>query len=155
MATSAYLHHQLRAYNESWSRDHAQAMACWELESRIRLAITFYDLIEQRAANGAANKSADGNPARDEEIRDLHALYSEWFAPSSEVLNAVAALEAQGYHVEGAEDFRARSERAQKFLVFAPDRVIQSLHDLAEGKYRPLAEVRDELRRRSGTSGDR
>jgi hypothetical protein len=151
MAGSRFLHSQLRAYSDSWHCDHEQAMACWELEARLKLAITLHELIvEDDRQRNQAFKSNPSSSDRENYVRDLHSLYSEWFATCNEMLEAISQLEGQGYHVDGAERFAYICGHLRGVLNISADRIMQSLQDLDRGKFRPLAEIRNELRGRAG-----
>lgn len=149
MPNTQFLRGQLEAYSESWKRDHARAMACWELESRLKLALTLYDLIAEAAAKGDGD-AASGTAARETSLRDFFALYRDWLDACEGPLRALASLELEGYQVGGGDRFREVYEEVRGLLQFSPDRIITSLRSMERGEGRPIGEVRDELRRQAG-----
>lgn len=126
-------------------------MACWELESRLKLAMTLHELIAEEDGRRSKQIAPASRSAEQETyVRDMHSLYSEWLATADEMFQAIAVLENQAYHVEGTDRFRQICRHLRGLLQISPNQIVQSLDDLDQRKFRPLAEVRDELRRRPG-----
>ena len=88
---------------------------------------------------------------RDAHLREFASLYQKWLEPCAETLSAIAELEEGGYQVQGASKFKDTYFRVRGILGIPIEKLIRSLHDLKGGRFRPIGEVRDELRRRSGT----
>lgn len=146
--TTQFLRGQLDAYSESWKRDHERAMACWELESRLKVALILYDLIVEAAEHRGEELGADFGPARESFLREFDALFRDWLKSAREVQSVLAGLESEGYQVAGSARINEAINEVIRMARFPVDGLIRSLRSMAQGKGRPIAEIRNELRNR-------
>lgn len=147
---SHFLQTQLRAYADSWQHDHQQAMACWELESRLKLALMLYELIGAADERRSKEMTEGDAMSREAHLREFNALYAEWLRLSEEMLDVITQFESKGFQVEAAEQYRSVCSQLRGVLALPVEQIIQSLKDLNLRRFRPIGEIRNELRRRSG-----
>jgi hypothetical protein len=150
VSTTQFLNGQLAAYSESWQDEHASALACWELEARIKLAVALFEIIrdfdERLARDALAGKMQWDRPLADE-IREL---YAAWEKPTARIVPQLLEMSKGGFVVEGEEAFKGAVLDARSMLSFSLDRLEESARQAREGKTRSLAEVADGIRRRLG-----
>jgi hypothetical protein len=147
--THHFLTGQLDAYSESWQHDHADALACWEMEARLEIALALFHVIRridhEMSQQVEAHRLSWDPPTVD---RLLH-FYRTWEAPAPRIVARIADLQSKGFVVRGAEEFRRATLEARGTLNISLDRLEHSAQQAREGKLRPLGEVRNELRRQS------
>jgi DNA-binding MarR family transcriptional regulator len=85
------------------------------------------------------------------DAEQLASMYQAWLTQSGRVLSAIDRLEADGFLIEGADEFRRRC-REVRLMNFDFDRIEASLAAALAGRVRPLREAADELRRRRDRS---
>ncbi len=124
-------------------------MACWELESRLTVAVMLYDLISEAAERRGKEIGDDCGPARDAYLREFDSLYRDWLESARDAKSVLAGLEAEGYKVSGSARFNEAVEQVTRATQFSVEGLIRSLHSMSRGEGRPIAEVRNELRNRS------
>jgi len=150
-ATTHFLSDQLDAYTESWQRDHADALACWELEARLEIAVALFHAIQRIDAEMSRQLAASGltwdRPAAE---RLLH-FYRLWEAPSAQISRRIGELRTKGFAVNGEDAFRRAVLEARSTLGISLDRLEHSARQAREGTLRPLGEIRDELRHQPDT----
>lgn len=147
--THHFLTGQLDAYSESWQHDHADALACWELEARLEIALALFHVIRRIDQEMAQQVEARRLNWDASTVDQLLNFYRTWEAPSAQIVARIAELESKGFAVRGAEEFRRAALEARSTLNISLDRLEHSAQQAREGKLRPLGEVRDELRRQS------
>lgn len=148
--TTRFLTDQLQAYAESWQNDHDDALACWELEGRIKIALVLFGMIrdlDERLAKDPGVASATSNPSLSAELRKL---YLQWERPTPHIAAQLKALWAKGFKVEGGDEFKDAVLDARCLLRISTDQLDESARQLTDGKRRTMAEVADGVRRRLG-----
>ncbi len=124
-------------------------MACWELESRLKVAVMLYDLISDAAERRGHELGPDVGPARETFLREFDALFRDWLESAGDAQSVLAVLEAEGYKVAGSVRFNDAVDKVVQITRFPVEGLIRSLHSMARGEGRPIAEVRNELRNRA------
>ena len=157
MVATQFLRDQLRSYSDWQPKDRASHSPLSELEQRIAFSLAVLDVIStadsEQSRQLDAQKPVD-RAQREEYLKEMHGLYTQWFKPNSQIMEAIDKAEADGKHVRGAERFRKEYEYFRLLLRFDPARTADALNDYDDGKYVPLSEVRDELRRRARVGGE-
>ena len=149
-STAQFLSGQLSAFSESWRDEHANALACWEIEGRVKVALALFEVIrdfDERVARDALAGAVTWDRALADEIRKL---YAGWEKLTVHILPQLKALAGEGFNVEGGEAFKAAVLDVRSVLNCSLDRLEESARQAREGKTRPLAEVADGIRRRLG-----
>jgi hypothetical protein len=152
-STTQFLSDQLDSYTESWQRDHADALACWELEARLKIALGLFQairLVDQEMSQAVAEGRLSWDAVTTER---LVGFYRSWEAPAGAIVRRARDLRSRGFEVEGAVEFERAALEAKGTLNISLDRLEQSARQAREGKLRPLGEIRDELRRQSDFRG--
>src|SRR5688572_10091585 len=100
------VHRQLEVYQDSWQRDHNEAMACRDVEDTLAVGISLFHLLERaerswrdRVFRGAEDYSGEQDEA-------IQGLYRAWLQVSAEVRDAVPDFENRFGSVDGAAEFR-------------------------------------------------
>jgi hypothetical protein len=115
LAHDGTLERHVRAFQEDvegWKDDHADAMACYDLEEILRVGVSLYDLIDRRDEYwrlALARGKFSYSKKFDDEIQELFDL---WLNACKRVEGFIAALEAKNYVVDGANEFRERFKKA-------------------------------------------
>lgn len=115
-ADTRYLHDHVGTYAESWERDHGLAMEQWDLEARLRLALTLHDLIRTAAKRRGGAVSSAPFEAREAYLREFQTLYRDWLKPSGGILAVIERLAGEGYPVEGAARFEQACDELRGLL---------------------------------------
>jgi hypothetical protein len=143
--TPEFLAGQLGAYTESWQRGHADALACWELEARLEVALALFHVV-RRVDEEMARQVAAGQLVWDARAIDqIRQFYRLWEAPTASVLRRVDDLSAKGFVVDRSDDFTRAALQARATLSIPLDRLDESARQARDGAVRPLGEIRDEL----------
>ncbi|MEW4568506.1 hypothetical protein AB1L88_11635 [Tautonia sp. JC769] len=112
----------LAAYSEQaerWKLDHDEAMACVDLEQFLVLGLTLafsIDMIDTNWRTAMLAGQVEYDPAEEAEIQGR---YRSWLAPSADILNRIEGMEAKGYKVRWADEFRRAYRDAVS--LFVPD----------------------------------
>jgi hypothetical protein len=149
-STAQFLSGQLSAFSKSWQAEHADALACWEMEGRIKVAVALFEVIrdfDERLAREALEGTITWDRALADEIRTL---YASWERLTIHLIPQLKAASAKGFTVEGSEAFKSAVLDVRSVLNISLDRLEESARQAREGKTRPLAEVADGIRRRLG-----
>jgi hypothetical protein len=114
------LHRQLYAYSDSWRCDRERSIAPWELEGWLETGLSIFRLIrgldEYVSGESAHGESAHPAGARGREVSDL---YEEWLRNAAGPLGRLNELEAQGFVVADAGEFR-EAERETRGVLHVP-----------------------------------
>jgi hypothetical protein len=151
MATQT-LRDQLRAYDESWQRNRSAPATASDIEEQVNLSLALLDVIkaaDERRWKAIQSQKPVPRDLRARHLAEMHELYASWFEPCNDLLRAIDRIESQGERIELAERFRQQVELVSAKLDLDPNEFAQSLNDIDDGQTIPLAEVRDELRRRT------
>jgi hypothetical protein len=125
---------------EKWKKDHEDARDCHVLELLLRIEVGHMggiNELDNRLRSLVLRGEAD--PAEAERV--VTHLYQHWLRGADEILMPLLSqLEAKGYRVEGAEDFRAAYRQVKGILTpddefFADGRLVE-LRDNAIDAYR-------------------
>ena len=151
MATQI-LRDQMRAYDESWQRNRASLVTAADVQEQVNLSLALIDVI--KAADIARWKNIQSqNPVprdlRAKHLAETHELYAAWLEPCNDLLRAIDRVESHGEHILAADRFRQKVNLISAKVSCDPKEFAQSLDEIDDGNTIPLAEVRDELRRRA------
>lgn len=150
MTSTNFLREQLEANVQAWKYDHDRAMACWEMEARLKLVMSLYEVIQTIDRHWGQETRSDSATFDEAAAGQIGDLYRIWLKPSQEVIRIIANLRRQGYAIEGADAFEQAYAATRGLLDIPIERVLRASRQVTEGKGRPAAEVKDELRRRLG-----
>lgn len=139
---------QLDAYRDGWRAASAGAFQAWELRLQLRLALDLWQLITSAVGRRMHDARDDHGDLRDAALRDQQRLYSAWFEPARELLPVLRERNASGEFFERLAEFEHLCHEVESFLRFDVERTIQGMRDIEAGRGIPIAELRDELRRR-------
>ncbi len=98
---------QSQAEEESWLKDHREAMRCYNLESQIRLGITVFD-------SALALGEIAATP---EDLTVLFEVIAAWKNCIPNVNRGIESLQRQGFPVEGADRIAQYFDRACRILA--------------------------------------
>lgn len=105
---------QLKAYGESWKKNHLEAIQGRELEDFLAVGVCMYHLIKNREQSWAA-RVYDGEIEYDpEEEQELATLYRGWMETANETLDVLTAFERKSFRVAGSDTFRHCCEDVQR-----------------------------------------
>lgn len=89
----------------------------------------------------------DENADRDtERRREIAALYERWTRSCEPLLQQIRLLQQAGERIEGGPELSEAYQEIKGVLSIPPDRVIDALKHLDQGRFRTTAEIRNELR---------
>jgi hypothetical protein len=148
MSLKNELHRILEIYSEPWQAPHREAMEFWELQERLRMSLSLYDSIQLLNRTwGDAIDQGRGTWSR-ADAEEMHGLFSEWLRPSRELRRGVAEMEKAGFKFAGIERFREAIVEAGFATSMTVQETLDAIRDCEEGRGIPLAEIKDELRRK-------
>lgn len=126
---------------ESWKKDHDTAMRCLSFEATLELGVALYDFllkIDEVFRDAELSRPDAYNPKGRKTVRGL---LQQWLAPCDRVQKELHDLEAKGFVVTHASEFRARHAEAVWILqparealghaamVAARDRAVDTLRE--------------------------
>ncbi len=157
-APSTYLGRRFADYGNNWGNgwpaaDHADAMACRDLEQRLSYALHLYQITQEEAEAVGRRMSATATVYDLEGARFVESLMSLWIAPAKSALAQLDAMEAKGFQVDRASEFREAKMDIRVSLSIPVERAAEQAERFArEGFVRGKSteELRGELRRRMG-----
>ena len=134
--------------------DHADAMACRDLEQRVAYALHLYQLATDEADRVGRNMERTGTVYDLPGAKYVESLLTAWVEPAVKAVKQVDAMEAKGYVVERSAEFRAAVLDARVSISIPVERAAAQAERIArEGLGRnakTTEELRHELRRRLG-----
>jgi hypothetical protein len=138
-----------RVSGDEWKRDHEWAKLAADVTEMVALALHLLDRIESAAAKEQPVDRWDESAAR-----RFIPLFRQWFDYATAVNEARRASEEHGYAVDDSARFLHALNRA-KMMARDFDSLVESQRRIERGESggRPLREVMDELRGRSGARG--
>ncbi len=152
---ATYLGHRFAEYGTGWpSADHADAMACRDLEERLAYGLQLYQLVQDRYQADRARLLASGAAYDLPAAKYVEQLLSLWVAPAAAALWQIDATEAKGFTVERAAEFRDAVLDVGVSLSIPVERAAAQAEDYARNgvpRGRTTEELRRELRNRMGT----
>jgi hypothetical protein len=125
---------------ERWQVDHEEAMACQNLEDLLLVGVSLsfgIDMIDTQWREAMMADQVPYASSDEEEIRDF---YRTWLAPAEGMLANIARMEARGYEVKWADQFRRACREARAIFIddsefFMGDALVE-LRDRAIDDYR-------------------
>jgi len=122
IASLETLRKEIEAYSaanpdESWMKDHQDAMACFDLEEHIGLGIGLYENIvgmQSRWQEAVSSKRVSANSSID---RALDQLVWLWAQPCPDVEKRIRHFELEGDAVKQADRFRKCWDEANSRLI--------------------------------------
>lgn len=106
--TASFLGRHVAAYGDGgWpAADHADAMACRDLEERLAYGLAMHRLVMDEAEAIRRRLAATGAAYDLPAAKRVEQLLTLWLAPAADALAAVEAAEGRGFVVAGAAAFR-------------------------------------------------
>jgi hypothetical protein len=148
-ACTEYLRHQLDGYGRGWDSDRAQVIAVWELEARLKTALALFEHVRRLDQQMSRELATSGSAWTREAAEYLLTFYRDWEAPTAQIATRIAELQAGGARIESSDEFKRATLEARSVLNVSIEQLERSARDARQGKLRPLAEIRDELRRQA------
>jgi hypothetical protein len=152
MNATDYVGRQVRWYeeqSEAWLRDLRDADQCAAIEEVIAFGNYLYARIRHIDAEWSAEMDSLGAVPDEADAEAMWALYANWCKKTESNLRVAAEIAKKGYEVEGLADYQRGFQEAKLITSISIDRFRMSLRHQAEGRTRPLGELRDELQRRA------
>jgi hypothetical protein len=123
------VYRQLEAYQDTWTHDHNEAMACRDWEDAIAVGSNIFQMLRERE-NAWRDQVFRGVLAYSEEDNlDHKTRFTDWLATTRQVLaDVLHVLEKRFGQVQGATDLRRFAELAEKSLrEWQPPRIAQAI----------------------------
>jgi hypothetical protein len=136
------------AESDAWRHDHDDAVAAADLREVIAAAMFVYGRIKHIDDEWSAELRGINALPQEGDARAVERLYAKWAEKAGVDLRRAEELAAKGFRVDGLEPFRLAYHEAQALLSIPSDRVRSAMQSVAEGRGRPMGEIRDELQRR-------
>ena len=147
-----YLGQRFADYGTGWpAADHADAMACRDLEERVAYGLHLYQLVQDRYQADKARLLASGKPYDLPAAKYVEQLLTLWVTPALAALKRVEATEARGFAVERSAEFREAVLDVRISLSIPVERAAEQAERFArEGipRGKTTEELRRELRHR-------
>jgi hypothetical protein len=120
---------QLEAYEETWKRDHTQAMACRDWEDAIAVGINIFRMLAEREQAWRDHVFRGTTDFSEKDNLDHQARFANWLATTKEVLEQVLPELEKGFgKVEGAPELRRCLELAENILrAWQPPRLSRAI----------------------------
>ena len=152
---STYLGQRFADYGTGWpAADHADAMVCRDLEERIAYGLHLYQLVQDRYQADRARLAESGKAYDLPAAKYVEQLLTLWVAPAAAAVRQIDAMEAKGFAVERAAEFREAVLDARVSLSIPVERAAAISERIArEGLTRTTTteDLRRELRSRLGS----
>ena len=103
--------------DESWKKDHQEAMACFDLEAMLNAGLNLFDTItwmDTAWRTAVLSGKIKHDQVVEEAITDLFKL---WAVPCEHVEKRIRGFEKKGYKVEGADKFRRYRAEVEGILT--------------------------------------
>jgi hypothetical protein len=112
------VYRQLEAYEESWKRDHQQAMGCRDWEDAIAVGSNIFQMLREREQVWRHQVFRGVLPYSEDDDLDHQGRFANWLDTTREVLAALLPqLEKRFGTVEGASNLRECAELAEKIVL--------------------------------------
>ena len=152
---STYLGQRFADYGAGWpSADHADAMACRDLEERLAYGLHLYQMVQDRYQADRARLAASGAAYDLPAAKYVEQLLTLWVAPARAALAQLDATEAKGFTVERAAAFRDAVQDVRVSLSIPVERAAAQAERFAREGFtgtKTTADLRRELRSRLGS----
>jgi hypothetical protein len=136
------------AQSDAWRHDHDDLVAASELREVIAAAMFVYGRIKHIDDEWSAELRGINALPQEGDARAVERLYAKWAEKAGVDLRRAEELAAKGFRVDGLEPFRQAYHEVRSLLSIPSDRVRSAMQSVAEGRGRPMGEIRDELQRR-------
>jgi len=125
---------------EGWQADHAEAMACKNLEDLLLLGVSLSFSIDLIDVHWRDAMMAGRTPYSSSDEEEIMGFYRTWLVPSDRMLASIALMEAAGFEVNLADQFRRACREAKAVFVadsdfFTGDAIVE-MRDRAIDDYR-------------------
>ena len=137
-----------QAQSDSWRRDHDDANATTELQEVIAAAMFVYGRIKHIDEEWSAELRTINALPQEGDARAVEGLYVKWAEKADVDLRRADELASKGFRIDGLDAFRQAYHEVRSLLSIPSDRVRSAMQSVAEGRGRPMGEIRDELQRR-------
>lgn len=127
---------------DGWKKDHDEANQCSLVENILAFGLYLYSQITKAAKLALDRASDDGREAVQQDVAEL---FDWWYAPCSDILQAVHHYEALGYDIEDAEPF-ARACGEAEIAAHHWKETLKALRQVEHGDGQSVSEVIGELR---------
>jgi hypothetical protein len=108
---------QLEAYEESWHKDHTQAMACRDWEDAIAVGINIFRMLREREQSWRDQVFRGALAFSEDDNLDHQGRFADWLDTTRGVLaTTLPELEKRFGAVEGAEELRQCFEWAEGII---------------------------------------
>ncbi len=108
---------QLEAYEESWKRDHTQAMACRDWEDAIAIGVNIFRMLQEREQSWREQVFRGTLAYSEDDNLDHQGRFADWLNTTREVLaDILPELEKSFGAVGGAKELRRCAEIAERTL---------------------------------------
>jgi len=145
-----FLDAQIDAYARSLESTDLNALDCWDLHLRLRVAVALHSAISELDERLAAEVLASRLPYDRAVSERLRKLYADWERPSTRIVPRLKELWGKGCQVQSGDDFKNAVLDARSMLALSLDQLDESARQLKAGMRRSMAEVVDGVRRRMG-----
>lgn len=143
------IHDQVHAYRDAWKREHNRAVERFDFVDYLDFGLSLLKLIRQ-IDQRYQERVRKGLISLDKKtFEDIRLLYEDWFAPCESLLKRIDEFVREGFEIENAEEFRAAC-RSSHVPGLEPEKLNAADARFRAGKGRPLGEVMDEIRHRTG-----
>jgi hypothetical protein len=126
------------------------AIVTRELEDLLAMAVALYGRINAGVQRWQASVKDWESDAWVNEARQFETRYRKLLEAFGHIADELARWESDGQRLKGAEEFRKTKLDLDLLCQLSVDRLLKSDESSRQGRGRPMAEVRDELRRRLG-----
>jgi hypothetical protein len=111
------IYRQLEAYEDSWKRDHAEAMACRDWEDAIAIGSNIFHTLQEREQAWRDQVFRGVIEYSDDDDLDHRTRFANWLATTKEVLAMfLPELEKRFRLVDEAPQLRQCADAAEKIL---------------------------------------
>jgi hypothetical protein len=110
-----------QAQSEAWKPAHRSAMRCGALERRLALGVFTFQQISQVDEDWRREVFAGRLPFSEQVETAITEAYRVWGTACAAFLQAIDDLEAEGYEVEGADEFRRCCREVRGILTSDKD----------------------------------
>jgi hypothetical protein len=127
-----------------------RATVTGDLEDLLAVAVAIFDHLGAGVQRWQASVKDWKSDAWLDEARQFETRYRKLHQAFGHIAQLLAHWESIGTRVEGADAFRKTKLELDLLCQFSVDRLLKADESIHHGRGRPMAEVRDELRRRLG-----
>ncbi len=112
------VYRQLEAYEEAWTRDHAEAMACRDWEDAIAIGLSVLRMLQERERVWREQVFRGEVSLTEDDNLDYLLRYANWLDTTREVvLEMLPGLEERFGTVQGVAELRSCANRVAKIIL--------------------------------------